>query len=248
MKKPLDKRLLWVSLLLHIVGIICTALFNSDSHIRKQFLVFGAYSKRQTHAYFRPLKAPNSSFVPSARRRQAAAHVQKNTVKKTAIVKKSKPPAVVQKKTPIKKTAMVKKVVAHNQSVKKQPEKKVETKKVQKKVSPPQKEPEKKEDFLEGEEEFLHFNLMGEADPAMIAYQQAIQKEVERVWQPPLGVPKGTECVVTFVVDRQGEIKNFEITKQSQVLIYDLSIVRVAKNFQFDRRLWNKTFTINFRQ
>ena len=62
-------------------------------------------------------------------------------------------------------------------------------------------------------EEILHFNLMGETDPRVIMYQQCIQVEVDRVWRPPLGVPKGTECEVLFVVDRTGSIKEFIIQK-----------------------------------
>jgi len=68
------------------------------------------------------------------------------------------------------------------------------------------------------------------------------------LWRPPVGVPKGTECTICFIVNQSGKIEKFEIIKHSKVLIYDLSISRIAKNFKFDRCLWGKKFTIDFRQ
>ncbi|MBU1007510.1 TonB C-terminal domain-containing protein [Candidatus Dependentiae bacterium] len=151
------------------------------------------------------------------------------------------------KKKPVSKSKKVpakpkpKKVVT-----KKIPEKKADKKEVDKKKKDKQEE-QKKEEVIE-KEEMLHFNLMGESDPRVIVYQQCIQVEVDRVWKPPLGVPKGTECEVFFVVSRDGSIKEFAIQKSSHVLIYDLSIIRVGKQFKFDRCLWGKSFAVTFRQ
>ena len=75
-------------------------------------------------------------------------------------------------------------------------------------------------------------------------YQKHIQQEVSRIWHPPLGVSRGTESTVQFSVDKHGRIKTFEFIKKSSVLIYNLSITRVAKNFKFNKCLWNKKFTI----
>jgi hypothetical protein len=79
-------------------------------------------------------------------------------------------------------------------------------------------------------------------------HQKDIQNEISRLWRPPVGVSKGTECSVMFVVEKEGLVKRFEILHKSSVPIYDLSIVRVAKNFMFDKCLWGKTFVVNFLQ
>ncbi len=96
--------------------------------------------------------------------------------------------------------------------------------------------------------ESLHNNLDSLYGEQLYQYQRYIQKEVERVWRPPLGVRKGIECHVVFWVDLWGKVEKFEMIKPSGVLIYDLSVSRAADKFRFDRRLWGKQFTIVFRQ
>ncbi|MFA6263970.1 MAG: TonB C-terminal domain-containing protein [Candidatus Babeliales bacterium] len=97
--------------------------------------------------------------------------------------------------------------------------------------------------------DYTDFNLIGNYDQKdVILYQRHVQREVDRLWRPPVGVPKGTVCSVLFAVGNDGSIEQFEILKRSDVLIYDLSILRVAKSFQFDKSLWGKQFKIDFRQ
>jgi hypothetical protein len=98
-------------------------------------------------------------------------------------------------------------------------------------------------------EDYSGFNLIGNYDQKdLVEYQRHVQREVDRLWRPPLGVPKGTVCTVMFNVGSDGTIEQFEILKRSEVVIYDLSILRVAKSFQFDKSLWGKQFKIDFRQ
>ncbi|MFH0898294.1 MAG: hypothetical protein V1855_01835 [bacterium] len=96
--------------------------------------------------------------------------------------------------------------------------------------------------------EMLEFSLAHESDVQMKQYHRCVQKEVERLWRPPVGVPKSTECQVGFIINKYGKVEHFEYLKRSNILIYDLSISRVAKKFAFDECLWGKRFTINFRQ
>ncbi|MFA5306384.1 MAG: hypothetical protein WC365_02955 [Candidatus Babeliales bacterium] len=97
--------------------------------------------------------------------------------------------------------------------------------------------------------DYAGFNLIGNYDQKdLITYQRHVQREVDRLWRPPLGVPRGTICTVMFTIGTEGIVENFEILKRSDVIIYDLSIIRVAKNFQFDKSLWGKQFKIDFRQ
>lgn len=104
------------------------------------------------------------------------------------------------------------------------------------------------DDTWEDTDEVMEFNNDTADEKSIKIYQTHIQKEVARLWRPPLGVPKGTICSVLFVIDSKGNIQKCEIIKQSKMLIYDLSIMRVAKSFKFDPYLWNKKFTIDFKQ
>ena len=240
-----NKRFLFISFLIHTVVVLLVAYFQSDTAITKPFLVLGAHSKQPTHAYFRSQKVPSQrSYNSYLKARRAAdnkwlaaraARLKKAQAKKLAKKPVTKSVTKMSKnentKKPTKK--LVKKLV------KQEPEKKIE-----KKVAA-----SKSEEIPEfDDQEWLNFNLMGESDSRMIAFQQSIQKEVARVWRPPLGVGKGTECVGKFVIDKKGAVDNFELVTRSTVLIYDLSIVRVASDFQFDECLWGKTFVITFRQ
>jgi hypothetical protein len=104
-------------------------------------------------------------------------------------------------------------------------------------------------DASETTHDYADFNLIGNYDQKdLILYQRHVQREVDRLWRPPVGVPKGTVCSVLFAVGSDGSIEQFEILKRSDVIIYDLSVLRVAKSFQFDKSLWGKQFKIDFRQ
>lgn len=98
------------------------------------------------------------------------------------------------------------------------------------------------------DQDTLQFSLQSGSDPEMFKYQECIQQEVLRLWRPPVGVSKNTEIRAFFYVNKAGYVERFEIIKKSNVLIYDLSILRVAKKFLFDKCLWGKKFTIDFRQ
>lgn len=95
--------------------------------------------------------------------------------------------------------------------------------------------------------ERLHFSFKRHQQ-IMNTFQKNIQKEIARHWHPPIGVPKGSECIIHFVINPKGDVDQFKILKHSKILIYDLSIIRVAKKFRFDKRLWGKQFSINFYQ
>jgi hypothetical protein len=222
--KQFDKRLLAVSFLLHIFIFFFVTFVGSDTNIRKTFLAYGRHSRYMTHAYFRRMQSKGGSYKKYLQKRRLA-------------YKK----AIEQRR--LKRLARRKKLAKKQAARKKSP------KKVAKKLSKPKPVP-KKEIPKEVEEqlEMLHFNMMGETDPKMVMYQQHIQEEVDRLWRPPIGVPKGAECLVQFTVDKCGKVKHFEIIKGSNIVIYDLSIVRVAKKFTFHKCLWGKSFPINFRQ
>lgn len=226
MNNPLNKRLLWVSFALHILILLLGNFFCGSSRINRTFLAYGRHSKRVTQAYFRKLTAPknnNSRYLQSRNLKpKVAARARRRPVKK--IVKKPAP----------------KKVLAKKKEAPKPVERRVDKKVVKKQEVIQQS-------VASEQEEIIHFNLMGETDPKLLMYQRLIQQEVDRVWSPPIGVKKGTECIVTFMVDKQGNVKRLHIERPSGVPIYDLSIVRDAKNLRLPF-FKNKTFTLNFRQ
>lgn len=98
-------------------------------------------------------------------------------------------------------------------------------------------------------EEYNGFSIDGSYDAATISqFQYHVQNEIDRVWQPPVGVPKGTICSILFILDNNGNVTSCTFAKRSPVLIYDLSIMRIAKELCFHESLWGKQFKIDFCQ
>ncbi len=259
--KKINKKFFIHSFLLHFLAVIFLLLFNSNKKIARQFIVFGAHSKKPTQAYFQPLKQITRSDWLKTRRvtQKKTTHkrivkkaVRKKTVsKKRPVVKKIPPKSKPTRKTVIKKKTKrlpLKKAVVKKE-ISLSPKASAHTiKKIEKKIEPPKKVEQQEKPEKKIEQEELRFNLMGSQDLRLARYQRHIQKEVARLWCPPVGVPKGTECSLSFIINSKGKISKFEVIKRSKILIYDLSILRIAKNFKFDKCLWNKKFTIDFRQ
>ncbi len=95
--------------------------------------------------------------------------------------------------------------------------------------------------------ESININL-SQLSKELTVYQECVQREVLRLWSPPIGIPKGTECTLHFIISDTGKISHVDFIKRSKMLLYDLSIQQVAYRFEFDKRLWGKQFTIDFRQ
>ncbi|MFA5075376.1 MAG: TonB C-terminal domain-containing protein [Candidatus Babeliales bacterium] len=328
MNNKISKKFFIISFLVHSFLLLTVFYFNNDNKIHKKFVVYGIYSKKPTHAYFKNPKTRSSSDWLKIRKTQVNKtnkqtknnsnnktkinkqnSKQKNNLKtmntnsKTVNAKISKNNSVkinkisekIKHKQETKKQTKnnlqkniksnireLKEHKINNKKIKKEKEIKKQESKIEKEKMPEQKfeqkpkqepaseiskqETNKESENLEQESEQkintesedtdepedqteeLCFNLMGESDPKLIIYQKHIQKEVERLWKPPVGIPKGTECALSFQVNSQGKIENFEVIKKSNILIYDLSIIRIAKRFEFEECLWGKKFTIEFRQ
>ncbi|MFC1854830.1 TonB C-terminal domain-containing protein [Candidatus Dependentiae bacterium] len=93
----------------------------------------------------------------------------------------------------------------------------------------------------------MHFSVKdGKRAQKRAKEQNSIEREVARLWRPPPGLAGSVECVVKFSIDASGQVDSFEIVKPSGVLIYDLSIARVAKRFCFEKCLWGRDFTVDF--
>jgi outer membrane biosynthesis protein TonB len=78
--------------------------------------------------------------------------------------------------------------------------------------------------------------------------EKLIQQEVDRVWRPPFGVAKGTECRVLVTVAPDGHVKDVQLISKSKVLIFDLSVLRDIRSMKLDKNFGGKRFSICFRQ
>ena len=269
----IEKQFFIISFLSHIIIFLLFFSLNlSDNKINKRFLVFGAYSKKPTMALFKSnknVKTTDWFAQRKATEKQLLAKkvafkekkelAEKNKIKKQNLIKIKKES---EKNSFTKNVKLAeKKPLTNKEKNIKNPKTKQDKLKIAQNAPPPLKNKneitqEKIEDIkltdttepLHTQLEELHFNLLGETNNELIKYQENIQKEVARLWKPPIGVPKGTECSIQFEINAKGNVDHFEITSKSNILIYDLSILQVAKNLKFDSSLWNKKFTIDFRQ
>jgi len=190
--------------------------------MQKSFIVLGAHSSKETVAYFRPLKTPKQIGSPTSR--------MKSVIKERHSKKK---------KTAFKKTLKKKKPIIKE---------KLEEKKIEKKkelVEEPVKQEQPKEKTVS---EPMSVVLGDVAGITLTRFYKDVQREVARVWRPPVGVPRGTECVLSLEIDDKGDVKKFELSERSKVLIYDLSVLQAAREFKFEKSLWNSSLFITFRQ
>jgi len=257
------------SVVFHVSIILALAYASSHSRIiRKKFIVFGAHSKRQTDVIFKTFnhhkdtEKKSTHSAASLKQKSLVKKVTKKTetkpVKKTLTAKKATIKKEETKKIAKKEIKKIKKVIEEKMvkniaekkksSVASQPSPRTLGNQEAKKLVKKEKECVKNIDQQEKEVEGFHIDLTGQVNKEMLVYQKRIQQEVQRLWRPPLGVPKGTVCTLLVEVGRDGKIIATDLVDRSNVLIYDLSVMKVAKKFAFHKSLWGKQFKIDFRQ
>lgn len=79
----------------------------------------------------------------------------------------------------------------------------------------------------DGDENVIHIGATDSNDPVAHYQQRVMNAEFNRLWHPPVGVRKGTECRARFTFGKDGTITHIEFTQRSQVPIYDLSVLRL---------------------
>ncbi len=250
------KKFIIYSLLAHI-SIILLAFITTPANkkINKQFLVLGRHSSIPTHALFKSNRGLNQTdwFAKRVAQEQKIRD-QRNARLKVQRARKAEQrhkTELARKATLAQKKPAAKKITPPKQTkllAKNTPSKKTTPKKDEK---PKGLEESSEETFNVVEEEIaeeLQFDLRGEQDPQNIVYSQAITTAVIKLWHPPIGVPKATEESVRFYTYKNGKVKNFEIIEKSNILLYDLSIVKIAKRLDFGEELGDKIFIIKFRQ
>ena len=97
---------------------------------------------------------------------------------------------------------------------------------------------------------YYHVGQPDAVDLVARYHQRVLSQEVTRLWTPPVGVRKGTECIASITFTPSGSVKALEFVKRSTIPIYDLSILRL-KLVKFDLPpdfRFNKPLIIVFHQ
>lgn len=88
---------------------------------------------------------------------------------------------------------------------------------------------------------------LGRDDFAALVTHEAIQKHIEQVWQPPIGVSKKCSCAIKVVLDNQGGISDLIIEESSNVLPYDIAARAALEQAPFPQEMWGKNIVITFK-
>ena len=231
-------RLHWflISLLVHVLCIAVGFMLPTGTVLRRNYLVFGAHSRIPTLAYFHKKKIAS----PTTHGQDASAKL-KEKAPQGPVEKKAS--AIQEQKKSLPKTTNAAKVPqpAPSKSKKVEPPKKVE-KPVAKKQ---ETKPASAQQAVAAQAPKLGSPVVS---GAAVRYQQHIQEVVRSVWQPPLGVPKGTEAVLTLELDKQGRLMRHEIVQRSGNLLYDMSVLQALPLMDFGLKCANCSFSVNFVQ
>ncbi|MCB9492707.1 MAG: hypothetical protein H6679_00355 [Epsilonproteobacteria bacterium] len=261
MKLLIARKYLYYSFGLHCFVTLALLLCDTKSKHVSTFVVFG--QKRDPNMlveFVPPHKPPKRLPIvppkksePKQPEKKTVKQEVKQQVKKTEPKKQAKPePKKKETKPPATtvKKPEVKQEKSKAEQQKKQPEKtkKAEPKKVEK---PKEETAIKKEPVIEKkvEEQMPEkMSVQSTAQTPENMYHACVQQEVSRLWRPPVGFDKSVKCSGFFSIGTDGKVREFKLISSSGVLIYDLSVTKVAKKFAFNRILWGKSFTIDFAQ
>lgn len=99
------------------------------------------------------------------------------------------------------------------------------------------------------DDEIIHLGVVDAVDPVTRHHQQVISQEFNRLWHPPVGVQKGTECSVKITLGQKNNIENIDFIKKSGIPIYDLSILRLKlATLELPESLQGKRLIVVFHQ
>jgi hypothetical protein len=90
--------------------------------------------------------------------------------------------------------------------------------------------------------------ILGRDDLVSLRIYQAIQSEVSRFWNPPIGLSKDLECEIKASVDNEGKIYKVYVEKSSGVLVYDMSARMAFVKVEMPKEVYGKDIILNFKQ
>lgn len=226
------------------------------------YLVWFFCLKIVMHHFVIPLSAPKS-FVKITLNKSVCA-VKKDSVQLKKSEKKAPVKVVQKKQEPSDKKSVQKAVtqkITHapenkDQNREKKNElKKTALKEVQKTVNTKETIPVKKlenESFINpiaqqtiSESKTDHVILSEEVVPARNYYDIVYATIIDQ-WRPPVGIVKGTSCVVSFSIDKKGFPIDIVFNKKSGVLMFDMSIKTVLARVSFSSMFVGNQFSIVF--
>jgi hypothetical protein len=215
--KKINKLFIITSFCAHLILLLIMFLANPRKNIiNEHFLILGAHSQIPTQAFFRPTRnIKQTNWLKKRMVQEKTAHEKRMALKKQAQAKINKPKPQI-KKAPPKQTTISK-------GIKTEPARKIAN---NMKNTESKKERKKAIQTTENNIEEININLRGQKNPQFIAFEKEMQNKISKYWKPPIGVPKATIATIEFLIDKKGLIENFKITEKSNVLIYDLSILK----------------------
>ncbi len=262
------KRYIYGSFLLHISFFILLSYVSFYDSVNEKideiFYANSANIPRSTFKHRNLNVLKNKKIISQQDRKKRIQELQKQ--KKANLASKK-----TKKKPPLKKAPPKKQIQKKSRIRALRPNKKNEPKKIEKKSNTQKKEVKKeikaedkvlenkkidrkniesedvKKEVLDVFEERLTFDLSDDFEGKFNERQQSIQKTVSAFWRPPVGISKDIQATVDFMVNKHGQVREFEIIKEPKHLLFKLSIIRAAKKFEFKEYFWGKRFTIVFR-
>jgi len=197
------------------------------------------------------------------RKRIAQKRIAKKTVTRVVTKKKATPKKLVQKtvKKPVPKKTMAK---AQPKPAPKKVLAKTKPKPVQKmakKTSPSfdklrtsSKKKEGKRKLVKNSTQEKKVESQNHIDLSAGAFAQAdakdfiaLQHELSKHWQPPVGIDQSCACAITAHIDRQGKIEDVTIDDTSGVLMFDVAARTAMLAMELPRWTWGKSLSITFK-
>lgn len=90
--------------------------------------------------------------------------------------------------------------------------------------------------------------FLGRDDLLLLNCYETIQSEIERVWQPPVGLSPDLSCTLTVKLDMNGMVQDVQVAESSSVLAYDAVARSAIMNVSFPHPVWGKSILITFKR
>ncbi len=212
----------------------------------------GAIAKLSTQT-----KPPFSSLKIAQAKPPVKSNPKKIVPKKVEPPKKNTTIVAAQKPKPAAKQLVAKQLIA-------KPLPKPVPKKVPQKVQPPKPKPIKQEKKVEpskkieqkdqplkniaerlNQEEIIY---LGRDDVVTIELHSLMQEEIEKTWQPPLGLSKDLVCKIKVQVDTKGQVGTVMLQESSAVISYDIAARMALNSCSYPKAFWGKEVVITFKQ
>lgn len=88
---------------------------------------------------------------------------------------------------------------------------------------------------------------VGQEEYEVLMVHEHIQQELERCWQPPVGMD-GLACTIRVALDWQGNVKSAQVQKASGVLAFDVPARCAAMAMEYPKMTWGKELVLHFKQ